>query len=107
MAGVAIGGTIALDAMFAGSVRLSIYWPGFASYTEQYICFNFRPICGASMNPARTLGPALISGTYTGIWLYIIGPIIGGQLGVWTYELIRSDSEEEGQRVACDSLLPK
>ena len=53
MAGVAIGGTVALEALFAG------------------------PITGASMNPARSLGPALVSGNFSYLWLYISAPIFG------------------------------
>lgn len=53
MAGVAVGGTIALDALFGG------------------------PVSGASMNPARSLGPALISGHANALWVYLVGPIAG------------------------------
>lgn len=47
------------------------------------------PISGASMNPARSLGPAIVKHTYKGIWLYIIGPIIGALAGAFAYNLIR------------------
>ena len=57
-AGVAIGATIALEAMFAG------------------------PICGASMNPARSAGPALVSGHLEHLWIYLAGPLLGALLAV-------------------------
>lgn len=57
-AGIAIGGVIALEAMFAG------------------------PICGASMNPFRSLAPAIMSGHLEHLWLYIAGPVIGAVLAV-------------------------
>lgn len=52
-AGIAIGSIIALEAMFAG------------------------PICGASMNPARSLAPALLSGRVAGLWIYLVAPVAG------------------------------
>jgi aquaporin NIP len=57
-AGIAIGATIGLEAMFAG------------------------PICGASMNPARSLAPAIVSGHVESLWLYLVAPVIGTVLAV-------------------------
>jgi aquaporin Z len=57
-AGIAIGAVIALEAMFAG------------------------PICGASMNPARSIAPALVSGHIEHLWIYLAGPILGALLAV-------------------------
>lgn len=57
-AGVAIGSVIALEAMFAG------------------------PICGASMNPARSLAPAVVSGHVENLWAYIAAPVLGALLAV-------------------------
>lgn len=57
-AGLAIGAVVALEAMFAG------------------------PICGASMNPARSLAPALISGHLDHLWLYLLAPALGALLAV-------------------------
>ncbi len=65
-AAIAIGGTVALDAIFAG------------------------PITGASMNPARSLGPALVSGELTAIWIYLTAPLAGAALAGLTYQAIRS-----------------
>ena len=57
-AGIAIGAVIMLEAMFAG------------------------PICGASMNPARSLAPALISGNLGALWIYLLAPVLGAWLAV-------------------------
>ena len=57
-AGIAIGAIIGLEAMFAG------------------------PICGASMNPARSLAPALVSGHLEHLWVYLLAPTIGALLAV-------------------------
>jgi len=64
-AAIAIGGTIGLDAMFGG------------------------PISGASMNPMRSAGPALVSGDLHALWLYIVAPVIGAALGALVYQLLR------------------
>ncbi len=62
-AGLAIGSVVLLEAMFAG------------------------PICGASMNPARSLGPAIVSGHLENIWIYLAAPVIGATCAVpvWKY----------------------
>ena len=57
-AGIVVGAVIGLEAMFAG------------------------PICGASMNPARSLAPAVVSGHMSSLWIYIFAPIIGAVVGV-------------------------
>jgi MIP family channel proteins len=66
-AAIAIGGTVGLDAIFGG------------------------PISGASMNPARSIGPAVVSGDLHALWLYILAPVIGASLAALTYQLIRSE----------------
>ena len=66
-AAIAIGGTIGLDAMFGG------------------------PISGASMNPMRSLGPAIASGDLHALWLYIVAPIIGASLGGLLYQVVRAE----------------
>ncbi len=66
-AAIAIGGTIGLEALFAG------------------------PISGASMNPARSLAPALVSGTWASQWLYVAGPMIGAVVGVLAYQVTRGE----------------
>jgi aquaporin NIP len=71
-AAIAIGGTIGLDAMFGG------------------------PISGASMNPMRSLGPALVSGNVHALWLYIVAPIVGASIGALAYQLIRGEEIAAG-----------
>ena len=68
VAAIAIGATIGLDAMFGG------------------------PITGASMNPARSIGPALVSGDLQALWLYIVAPILGASVGGLTYQFVRGES---------------
>jgi len=68
-AAIAVGATIGLDAMFGG------------------------PISGASMNPMRSLGPALVSGDLHALWLYILAPILGTSLGALSYRFIRGEAE--------------
>jgi len=71
-AALAVGGTVLLDAMFGG------------------------PISGASMNPARSFGPALVSGTWSHYWIYVFAPIIGAALGAGAYELMRGERPRPG-----------
>jgi aquaporin NIP len=64
-AAIAIGGTVALDALFGG------------------------PVTGASMNPARSFGPALAAGQWSEFWIYLLGPLIGAAIGVLSYGVVR------------------
>jgi aquaporin NIP len=72
-AAIAIGGTIGLDAMFGG------------------------PISGASMNPMRSLGPALVAGDLHALWLYILAPIVGTSLGALAYQFVRGEQVQPGE----------
>ncbi len=67
-AAFAIGGTIALASLVGG------------------------PISGASLNPARSLGPALVSGELDSLWIYLTAPLLGGLLGALVYDLVRPRS---------------
>ena len=46
------------------------------------------PITGTGLNPARSIGPAIVSGTWINHWIYWVGPIIGGMLAGLVYEAI-------------------
>ena len=70
-AAIAIGGTVLFDAMFGG------------------------PISGASMNPARSAGPALVSGDLHALWLYLVAPICGASLAALTYQFVRGEPTRE------------
>ncbi|XP_073281271.1 probable aquaporin NIP-type [Primulina huaijiensis] len=65
LAGIAIGMTIVVDVLVAG------------------------PVSGASMNPARSIGPALIMREFKDLWIYILGPLLGTISGGFAYNLIR------------------
>ena len=66
-AGIAVGSVIALEAMFAG------------------------PICGASMNPARSLAPAVVSGNLEHLWIYLVAPLLGGCAAVLACRCVREE----------------
>jgi aquaporin NIP len=67
VAGIAIGSVVLLEAMFAG------------------------PITGASMNPARSIAPAVISGNIADLWIYIFAPILGCLLAVMSCKLVKNE----------------
>ena len=67
MAGAAIGAVIAFEALFAG------------------------PISGASMNPARSLAPAVVSGQLQHVWVYIVAPIVGAVLAIFTCRCVQEE----------------
>jgi aquaporin NIP len=66
-AAIAVGATVGLDAMFGG------------------------PVTGASMNPARSLGPALAAADFTSIWVYLTAPFLGAVIAAATYRLLRDE----------------
>ncbi len=73
-AAIAIGGTIGLEALFAG------------------------PISGASMNPARSIAPAIVLWTWADQWIYVAGPALGAVAGGAAYRFIGANEPKEGQR---------
>jgi aquaporin Z len=80
-AAIAVGATIALCGLFAA------------------------PISGASMNPARSLGPAIVAGVTAGQWIYLVGPLTGALLAVactWALHGVPTETEEDAARGAND-----
>jgi aquaporin NIP len=69
-AGIAIASVVGLEAMFAG------------------------PICGASMNPVRSLAPGIVSGHYNSLWIYMTAPVIGAIIAVFAFNAIKSDANQ-------------
>lgn len=67
-AAIAIGGTVAVAALVGG------------------------PVSGAALNPARALGPALVSGTLDGLWIYLLGPPVGAVGGALAYRFVRGEA---------------
>jgi len=51
--------------------------------------FVYRPVSGASMNPARSLGAAIVANSYHGIWIYMLAPTIGALAGAWIHKLVQ------------------
>ena len=77
-AAIAIGGTVGLDAIFGG------------------------PVSGASMNPARSLGPALVSGELHALWVYLVAPPLGAVLAATVYQFVRGDTPSPAEIEAHD-----
>lgn len=76
MAGVAVGSVIALEAMFAG------------------------PVCGASMNPARSLAPAIVSLRPENLWIYLTAPVVGALLAIPLDFFLKKDRSEDSEGVS-------
>jgi aquaporin NIP len=69
-AALAVGGTVALDALFGG------------------------PVTGASMNPARSAGPAIAAADLNDLWIYIAAPLLGASVAALTYQALRGESTQ-------------
>ncbi|XP_031131642.1 aquaporin NIP1-1-like [Ipomoea triloba] len=65
------------------------------------------PISGASMNPARTLGPAIISNCYKSIWVYMLGPTAGATAGVWFYNAVRLQEKPSDEEIIKSQIFPQ
>ncbi|CAL5210539.1 unnamed protein product [Lathyrus oleraceus] len=79
LAGIAVGATVMLNILIAG------------------------PATGGSMNPVRTLGPAIAANNYKGIWLYIIAPILGALAGAGAYTAVKLPDEDFNSEVKASS----
>src|SRR5499427_5132045 len=82
-AAIAVGATVALLGLFAS------------------------PISGASMNPARSLGPDIVSTDFTGWWVYVLGPVIGACIAVIIISLVRGLPGKAEQAAAEGDALPE
>lgn len=67
----------------------------------------FGPVSGASMNPARSLGPALVSGHLDHLWLYLAGPLLGGTAAVLLVWLIKGPSQLQERSAAEGQTTPE
>ncbi|XP_071694678.1 aquaporin NIP2-1-like [Rutidosis leptorrhynchoides] len=76
LAGIAVGSAVCINSILAG------------------------PISGGSMNPARSIGPAIASNTYKGIWVYIVGPMTGTLSGATCYSFIRATNEHADHSIS-------
>ena len=81
-AAIAVGSTVALLGLFAS------------------------PVSGASMNPARTLGPDIVGNDYTGWWVYVAGPVIGAAIAVMIIGAVRGLPDKEERQAAQGGALP-
>ncbi len=81
-AALAVGATVALLGLFAS------------------------PISGASMNPARTLGPDIVSLNFTGWWIYVVGPVVGAAIAVMLIGLVRGLPDKKERAAAEGDALP-
>ncbi|GJY01783.1 aquaporin NIP6-1 [Tanacetum coccineum] len=118
LAGIAVGATVMLNILIAGltpqlhesagglpSLKLSLHscsLPGSTNAMEVSIWggrLHFRkvgePLTGASMNPVRTIGPAIAANNFKGIWIYLTAPILGALTGAGIYTAVKLPEEKE------------
>jgi aquaporin Z len=83
---------------FVNRPRLMRFTAAAASALVAFFVFVEAPVSGTSLNPARTLGPAVVGGSYTGLWIYLLGPPLGAVLAALVYQ-------RRNASVACGKLF--
>jgi aquaporin Z len=114
----AFGAEVILTTIFVGVIltvtkKQPTFAPLVIALTLVMVHFAAIPISGASVNPARALGPAIVDGNYTKVWIYLTAPMLGGLLGWALYkfftigeELVEIEVEDEDDLEAEIDDLP-
>jgi aquaporin Z len=89
---------VSLILNFVDRPRFMPFTAAAAGTLVAFFVFVEAPVSGTSLNPARTLGPAVVGGTFTDLWIYFLGPVVGALIAVFAYRHRRSS-------VACGKLF--
>lgn len=84
---VLTGALVFLIFLFVSSKRLLRFTPLMNWIAVGLMVWIEAPVSGTSLNPARSFGPALVSGVWTAQWLYFVAPLLGGMMGLAAFEL--------------------
>ena len=76
---------VSLILFFVDRPNLMRFTPAAAGTLVAFLVFVEAPLSGTSLNPARSLGPAVVAGDYRGLWAYFVGPIAGALLAAAVY----------------------
>jgi aquaporin Z len=95
----AFGAEVVLTAIFVGVIltvtkKQPTFAPLVIALTLTAIHFAAIPISGAGVNPARSLGPAIVAGNYDKLWIYLTAPLLGGLLGWLVYRFFTIDEDD-------------
>ena len=100
--GISDGGALVLEIIFTAifvlviltaSMRAGALAPIVIPLTLVAIHFAIATLSGASVNPARSIGSALVGGDLAGLWIYLVGPIVGGIIGWGVYRVVETGQE--------------